>query len=467
MFERMGKYELAPQGYRRIDGMGRQRGASPLQDGRFELQGRFDEAVSFHVRAIEREPDNPECYYRLGVAFTKSRRYGDAEKMYRQAIATDPTHSKSYTNLGYILDLSGAAAPRFSSSARWCSTIPATPRLISTSERSTGKKGQGAGDQGIEEIGLEIDPSSVEGHYNLGLALVDEKMLDDAAGEFRKILKLESDNVNALFYLGFIYYRKGVYGKSLRYLEQAARLNLGNATILYYVGECFNRLEQPQKAIEYFKKVTEINPDDSKVHFGLGISYEKQDDKRKARECYRMAAGVSQETAPGQGQPADDDPHIDPRSRFVAAALILQVPSPVLSFDETIPPRSWVYPALRSFGVLGLVDLEPVSPYTRSEVESCVDRILESVSAGGVQLTPRQEFLLGKAEGRVPGDGGYSPWDRENGPLWALREGNRFFTIDLAAGRALVKRFEYDDGEANGLMIPTFLLGDGENSHLL
>ena len=134
-------------------------------------------------------------------------------------------------------------------------------------------------------------------------------MYDDAGDEFRKILKLESDNVNALFYLGFIYYRKGVYGKSLKYLEQAARLNPGNATILYYVGECFNRLEQPNKAIEYFKKVTEINPDDSrvnsKVHFGLGISYEKQDDKRKARECYRMAAGADHETAPEQGQPAE------------------------------------------------------------------------------------------------------------------------------------------------------------------
>jgi tetratricopeptide (TPR) repeat protein len=96
MFERMGKYNLALEGYRRIDGMGDCEALPLYRMGRLlELQGRFDEAVRFHMKAMEREPDNPECYYRLGVAYTKSRRYTEAEKMYRQAIATDPTSRSS------------------------------------------------------------------------------------------------------------------------------------------------------------------------------------------------------------------------------------------------------------------------------------------------------------------------------------------------------------------------------------
>ena len=128
---------------------------------------------------------------------------------------------------------------------------------------------------------------------------MNEGRLDDAEEEFKRILKMEHDNVNALFYLGFLYYRKGVYGKALKYLQHASRLNPGNTTILYYVGECFNKLEQPSKALEYYKKVTEINPADSKVYFSLGVIYEKQDDKRKAREYYKLAALKAQDETPG------------------------------------------------------------------------------------------------------------------------------------------------------------------------
>ena len=149
-----------------------------------------------------------------------------------------------------------------------------------------------------------------------------------------------------------------------------------------------------------------------------------------------------------------------PAAIIVAAAFLLLQPSPVHSSDETIPPRSWIYPALRSFEMLGLVDLDPVSPYSRSEVEFYVDRILQSMKEGDVELTPRQEFLLSRLRAEFQGMEN-SPEKRENRPIWTLREGKRFFTIDLAAGGALVKQVEYDNGEANGLLIPTFLLGMG------
>ena len=148
-----------------------------------------------------------------------------------------------------------------------------------------------------------------------------------------------------------------------------------------------------------------------------------------------------------------------PAAIFVAAALLL-APSVSLCSDETIHPRSWIYPALRTFETLGLVVLAPASPYSRSETEAYVDRIMQSMKDGGVVLTPRQEYLLGRLRAEFQGMEN-TPEERENGPLWTLREGRRFFTADLAAGGAFVKRIEYGDGEANGLLIPAFLLGMG------
>lgn len=149
-----------------------------------------------------------------------------------------------------------------------------------------------------------------------------------------------------------------------------------------------------------------------------------------------------------------------PAAIVIAAALLLQVALPVHASDETIPPRSWVYPALKSFEILGLVELDPVSPYSRSEIEFYVDRILQSMKDGDVELTPRQEFILGRLRAEFQGMEN-SPEERENAPVWMMREGNRFFTLDIAAGAGAVKRVEYDDGEINGLFVPTFLLGLG------
>ena len=149
-----------------------------------------------------------------------------------------------------------------------------------------------------------------------------------------------------------------------------------------------------------------------------------------------------------------------PAAMIVVAALLVLAPPSARCSDETIPPRSWIYPALRSFETLGLVDLDIASPYTRSEVEFYVDRIMQSMKDGDVDLTPRQEFLLGRLRAEFQGMEN-SPEKRENSPLWMMREGKRFFAIDLAAGGALVKRAEYDDGEVNGLLIPDFLLGMG------
>jgi hypothetical protein len=79
---------------------------------------------------------------------------------------------------------------------------------------------------------------------------------------------------------------------------------------------------------------------------------------------------------------------------------------------------------------------------------------------GDVELTPRQRFLLGRLRREFQGRRS-SPEKRENPPVWSMREGKRFFSLDIAAGGGFAKHVQYEDGEINGLLIPTFLLDMG------
>jgi len=147
------------------------------------------------------------------------------------------------------------------------------------------------------------------------------------------------------------------------------------------------------------------------------------------------------------------------RSIAVLSAFALLVCAAGAS-AETIPPDSWVYEALRSFELRGLVVLEPTFPYTRDRIETYVREIARGASSDGVELGARQRFLLERLEREFDGKGG-RPEDRDDRPALTIRDGERFAAIDAAAGGAILKRVDRARGEANGLGEVAMLAGFG------
>ncbi len=146
---------------------------------------------------------------------------------------------------------------------------------------------------------------------------------------------------------------------------------------------------------------------------------------------------------------------------FLVTILIV-APSSIPASDETIEPGSWVYPALRTLELAGLIRVEPDIPMTRGAIAAYV-RLAESVVAGGVvDLTPRQEFLLSRLEKEFTAPGTESGI-REDSPLWIMREEDRFLSLDLTAGPILQKRADRKKGELDGLLIPWIGDHDGND----
>lgn len=142
-----------------------------------------------------------------------------------------------------------------------------------------------------------------------------------------------------------------------------------------------------------------------------------------------------------------------------AAALFILFSQPYAS-DETIGPESWIYDAMRTFELAGLVELEPRMPWSRKEVESYLDRILERTKSGAVKLTPRQEFLLERLREEFQGKGS-RPSEREDRPLIVMREGERTVSFDLAAGASLSKEPDRERGEVRGTAVPEAIVDLG------
>jgi len=127
---------------------------------------------------------------------------------------------------------------------------------------------------------------------------------------------------------------------------------------------------------------------------------------------------------------------------------------------ETIAPGSWVYGALRTFELRGLVSLDPTIPYSRVQAESYVKSIVENLDATRVPLGVRERYLLERLRKEFIGTAA-RPEDRENRPAYILRDDDRYFSMDWAVGGRLEKLVDEKKGEAVGLATPRFLAGFG------
>lgn len=143
---------------------------------------------------------------------------------------------------------------------------------------------------------------------------------------------------------------------------------------------------------------------------------------------------------------------------MLAACLVLAASAGTRA--ETIPPDSWVYEALRSFELRGLVDLEPTFPYTRDRVEAYVSEIARGAASRKDALGARQRYLLERLVREFAGKG-MDPGERDDGPVLTIRDGGRFAAIDASIGGAWLKRVDREKGEANGLGDVGMLVGLG------
>ncbi|MDQ3070223.1 MAG: tetratricopeptide repeat protein [Acidobacteriota bacterium] len=65
--------------------------------------GRHDRAAEVLDRLAKRMPDDGELKFELGAAFERARRHGDAERVFREIVAAEPSHALALNYLGYML----------------------------------------------------------------------------------------------------------------------------------------------------------------------------------------------------------------------------------------------------------------------------------------------------------------------------------------------------------------------------
>ncbi|MGA7376097.1 MAG: tetratricopeptide repeat protein, partial [Candidatus Sulfotelmatobacter sp.] len=158
--------------------------------------GDFPAAAEQLRQAIQIKPDYAEAYYTLGTVLKQMNQLPEAADALRQAIRLDPDFAGAHTTLAAVLrqlgDSAGAAAE---SKAGAEMSKKKTDLQAATFATNSGRRLLNAGDLdgAISQFRTAIHavPSYALAHYELGLALSQKGLKDEASGEYRKAAELD------------------------------------------------------------------------------------------------------------------------------------------------------------------------------------------------------------------------------------------------------------------------------------
>src|SRR5713226_4628810 len=136
----------------------------------------------------------------------------------------------------------------------------------------------------------QTSEEQVELSFRAGQAALKQGQFVRAAEEFKKVLALDPNLVEAEVNLGLAYQSLFEYDLAVRHLTKALRErpNLLGPTVI--VGMDYLKLGSPQKAIPYLQSALKLDPSNPEARQALASAYLGQENFRSAAEEFRQIA---------------------------------------------------------------------------------------------------------------------------------------------------------------------------------
>ncbi len=210
-------------------------------------RGRYEQALTYALTAVELDPVRSEGYRELGAAYEELEQTANAEATYQKAVEARPDDWLAYNLLGAF----------FLSSRRWTEAEAAFRRV------------------------LELAPDNTKGFNNLGATFFNQGRPDEGAAWWEKSMSIRPTNT-AASNLGSYYYSRGRYRDASRAYERAIEIsssqnyqiwvNLG-AALFWTPGERSKASAAYMRAVNLAEDERRVNPREPEILASLADSY--------------------------------------------------------------------------------------------------------------------------------------------------------------------------------------------------
>jgi Tfp pilus assembly protein PilF len=164
--------------------------------------GRDDEAIQRFNEIVTKIPTCSDCYYNLGVAYSKKGQYTEAENSFKKAIELAPNSADAYTGLANVYNAQKKFDLAQQSSAKAAELAGAgggggNAEALYNQGVILWNAGKYAEAKTQFESAIKADPNMAMAHYQLGMANLNLGQIPDARRAFEGYLKVDPNGAKA------------------------------------------------------------------------------------------------------------------------------------------------------------------------------------------------------------------------------------------------------------------------------
>jgi Flp pilus assembly protein TadD len=260
-------------------------------------EGKFAEADAVLRPLIAANPKAAEAKYLLAYALLREDKPADSLKEYTTAAALRPPTAAELRNvaLDYVLlhDLADAD--------RWMSRSLAMDEKDADTWYAMGRLRYTQGRYGDAltcfEKTLQLNPRSVKGENNLGLAYEALNRNDDAVRAYRTAIAWQKDDPSPseqpLLNLAILLLHRNQLQEAQQLLEQAAKIAPKEPRIHENLGQVYLRIDRTADAVKEFRSAVMLAPQNPRYHYLLGQAYRRSGDAEQAKQEFARSAELN------------------------------------------------------------------------------------------------------------------------------------------------------------------------------
>jgi tetratricopeptide (TPR) repeat protein len=229
--------------------------------------GQIDKAEAICRSGIARNSDDVNMVALLGAIQLKSRQIPEAEKHLRQAIRLAPTFAKPHEDLGLLLLDKGQPEEATRILKKATRLDPDLDCAYFNLGKALAMLGRGReADQAFEKS-FDLNPE----RKSLALAAEHQKAgrLEEAEQLYRKVLRSNPTNVDALRLLGAVAMSNGRIYEAERLLRRAVSNAPDFVAALLDLGRILKEQNRLEEAIDCFRQVIKLEPGNSQANYQL------------------------------------------------------------------------------------------------------------------------------------------------------------------------------------------------------
>ncbi len=231
--------------------------------------------------------------HRQAFELHRAGQLAEAERLYRQILAGEPTHAPTLHLMGVLAAQNHQADVAIAYYQQAIASNPGQPGYHHSLGEMYRESRQTAPARECFEQALRLDAGFDIAHFSLGLLCQQEGDWNGAVAAFGEVVRLKPDMAEAHHELGGLYQKLGRREEALEHFRRVLACRGESAEAHVNLGSLLQEMDRLDEAITLLQTATRLRPDLMAAHFNLGNALRLAGRYAVAAASYRQAIALA------------------------------------------------------------------------------------------------------------------------------------------------------------------------------